>query len=265
MAARRVAATTFMGALRVEFAETARTAQSSKHALQMPKPSKLSLVLALSVTPWLACGFGARDGHAAPASSVAAPSAAPSTKLGKVLARARLEIERQVSYDPAYKVTTYRDGVDTGKAVYPGGDVDPARGVCTDVVVRGLRAAGVDLQPLVHEAAAAHAAWFPSIKTADANIDHRRVPALMAYFDHTAKTLPTATASAADRATFEAGDLIVWSFDACPKCSPRHIGVVSDKRGPRGLPLVIHNLGPHPTEDDSLDAWTMLRHFRVLE
>lgn len=182
-----------------------------------------------------------------------------------MLARARLEVDRRVSYDPAYRVTTFRDGVDTGKVVYPGGDVDPTHGVCTDVVVRSLRAVGIDLQKLVHEAAAAHPAWFPSIKAADANIDHRRVPALMAYFDHAAKSLPTATASAADRAGFEAGDLVIWSFDACPKCSPRHIGVVSDKKGPSGLPLVIHNLGPRPTEDDVLGEWTMLRHFRVLE
>jgi hypothetical protein len=237
----------------------------------MPTSSKLgrlSLVLFLAAIPSLACGLGAREGHAAAStngSAAAASSASPSTKVGKVLARARLEVERRVAYDGTYKVTTFRDGVDTGKVVYPGGDVEPSRGVCTDVVVRSLRTVGVDLQKLVHEAAGTHAAWFPSIKSADANIDHRRVPALMAYFDHTAKTLPTGTSSAADRASFEAGDLVIWSFDACPKCSPRHIGVVSDKKGPSGLPLVIHNLGPHPTEDDSLGEWTMLRHFRVLD
>jgi uncharacterized protein YijF (DUF1287 family) len=32
-----------------------------------------------------------------------------------------------------------------------------------------------------------------------------------------------------------------------------------------GLPKVIHNLGPHPTEDDALDAWTILGHFRPIE
>ena len=236
----------------------------------MPKLRRPLLALVLAAIPSLPCGLGPREGHAAPAaaasssaSSRAAASAAPSSKVGKVLARARLEVERGVVYDPAYKVTTFRDGVDTGKAVYPGGDVQPTRGVCTDVVVRSLRAVGFDLQRLVHEAAAAHAAWFPTIQTPDANIDHRRVPGLMAYFDHAAKRLATSTADAADRASFEPGDLVIWSFDACPKCSPRHIGVVSDRRGPRGLPLVIHNLGPHPTEDDSLDAWTMLRHYRV--
>ena len=32
-----------------------------------------------------------------------------------------------------------------------------------------------------------------------------------------------------------------------------------------GLPKVIHNLGPHPTEDDDLDAWTILGHFRPID
>jgi uncharacterized protein YijF (DUF1287 family) len=38
---------------------------------------------------------------------------------------------------------------------------------------------------------------------------------------------------------------------------------VSDRKGPRGLPLVLHNIGPKPSEDDRLDAWTVLGHFRV--
>lgn len=248
----------------------------------MPSLRKPQLLLVLLAIPALACGLRASEGHAAPsggasaasaasakvstpaASSDAKPSAAASPKVAKLLARARLEVTRQVDYDPAYRVLTFRDDKDTGKSLYPGGDLDPKLGVCTDVVVRGLRAAELDLQKLVHEATIAHPAWFPTVKTPDANIDHRRVPALMGYFDHAATKLSTDPASAADRATFQAGDLIVWSFDACPKCSPRHIGVVSDRKGARGLPLVIHNLGPHPTEDDKLDAWTMLRHYRVL-
>jgi hypothetical protein len=39
---------------------------------------------------------------------------------------------------------------------------------------------------------------------------------------------------------------------------------VSDKLGPRNIPLLIHNMGPTPREDDTLDAWTHLGHFRIL-
>ena len=31
------------------------------------------------------------------------------------------------------------------------------------------------------------------------------------------------------------------------------------------MPLVIHNIGPRPTEDDVLDAFVILRHYRVIE
>jgi uncharacterized protein YijF (DUF1287 family) len=71
-------------------------------------------------------------------------------RIARVLARARDEVARGVVYDGRYRTLTYRDGVDAGRFVYPGGDLDPARGVCTDVVVRALRAAGIDLQSAVH-------------------------------------------------------------------------------------------------------------------
>ena len=62
---------------------------------------------------------------------------------------------------------------------YPGGDVAPDRGVCTDVVVRALRKVGLDLQVLVakYEREVLH-------KTnVDTNIDHRRCPNLKSFFD----------------------------------------------------------------------------------
>jgi uncharacterized protein YijF (DUF1287 family) len=40
--------------------------------------------------------------------------------------------------------------------------------------------------------------------------------------------------------------------------------VVSDRIGPRGIPLLLHNMGPTAREDDVLDAWTELGHFRLL-
>ena len=45
-----------------------------------------------------------------------------------------------VSYDPSYV-----------KLDYPGGDVSPGKGVCTDVVIRSYRKLGIDLQVKIHE------------------------------------------------------------------------------------------------------------------
>jgi len=172
----------------------------------------------------------------------------------RIVARARKEVERGVVYDPGYVRLSFRDEADTGRAVYPGGDLEPGRGVCTDVVVRALRAAGIDLQSRVHADILARPAAFPSVVAPDVNIDHRRVGPLLTYL--------RAHATSPRGDDWRPGDVVVWAFQACPRCTPDHVGVVSDRKGPRGLPLVIHNLGPHPTEDDVLDAWTTLGHFR---
>ena len=95
---------------------------------------------------------------------------APATPLGLVAA-ARSQIGKTVVYDPAY-----------ASLPYPKGDVPLERGVCCDVVIRAMRAAGVDLQQVVHEDMKANFSVYPKIwkltKT-DTNIDHRRVPNLV--------------------------------------------------------------------------------------
>lgn len=190
---------------------------------------------------------------AASCASVAVPvtiaDAGAVTPTTRVVTRAREEVTRRVSYDPSWFAISY-----------PNGDPSPSVGVCTDVVIRSYRAAGIDFQKLVHEDVVRNtAAYDPWVKVIDANIDHRRVGPLMTYLSRHAKKL-----SNDDNASYAAGDIVVISFNACPRCSPQHIGVVSDKLGPRGVPLMIHNMGPVPSEDDTLDAWTRIGHYRVL-
>src|ERR1700746_2671858 len=55
-----------------------------------------------------------------------------------------------VRYDPSYV-----------RIPYPGGDVPPDTGVCTDEIIRAYRAVGVDLQKEVHEDMAANFAAYP--------------------------------------------------------------------------------------------------------
>jgi uncharacterized protein YijF (DUF1287 family) len=184
----------------------------------------------------------------------------------KVVDRARQEVTRAVRYDPGYRVLTFKAEIDTHKAVYPAGDVDPAIGVCTDLVVRALRAASLDLQRSVHDDVLAHPEAYPSIAARpDANIDHRRVTPVLLWMQRHARSLPRGTVTASDRATWLAGDVVVWAFHPCPQCTPDHVGIVSDRARGDGLPKVLHNLGPTPTEDDALDEWTVLGHFRPVE
>jgi len=160
---------------------------------------------------------------------------------------------RAVTYDSAWV-----------EIPYPNGDLSPDRGVCTDVVIRALRADGIDLQRLVHEDIHRRPTAFPTVARPDRNIDHRRASPMLAYLRAHATSLPT---TFDDKAlpTWQPGDIIVWSFHACPSCNPDHVGIVSDRKGPRGVPLVLHNIGPTPSEDDRLDAWTVLGHFRTLK
>ncbi len=186
--------------------------------------------------------------------------------VSRAVTRARDEVTRRVSYDATYRTLTYKDGVDTGHFAYPAGDVDPAHGVCTDVVVRAYRAGGLDLQVRVHQDVLARPKDYATyVRAPDANIDHRRVGPLMTYFERHATNLPRTTTTDGERASFHAGDVVVWTFSGEPRGYPNHIGLVSDRIGPRGLPLVIHNMGPEPTEDDLLDAWMLIGHYRALK
>lgn len=192
-----------------------------------------------------------------------APSSSSTEKRASVVKRARVEVKRKVRYDGAYRSLTYTKERDTGKFVFPGGDVDPRVGVCTDVVIRGYRAAGVDFQLLISQDIGRAKSAYPRVDRHDRNIDHRRVPNLLAYLRRHADRVPI-TDSVQSASNARPGDVVVWSIKPCPSCYPDHIGVLSDRVGKSGWPLVIHNLGPVPTEDDVLKRWTVLGVFRVL-
>jgi uncharacterized protein YijF (DUF1287 family) len=170
----------------------------------------------------------------------------PSPLASRVVARAREEVTRRVSYDPRY-----------ARIPYPNGDVDSSRGVCTDVVVRALRVAGIDLQALVHQDILARPrAYARFVARPDANIDHRRVGPLTVWLDAHATRLSTGDDA------FAPGDLVVWSLH--DDGNPDHIGLVSDRRSAAGAPLVVHNIGPTPTEEDVLHVWPLVGHWRLL-
>jgi len=108
-----------------------------------------------------------------------------------IVAAARSQIGVTIHYDPAYR-----------SLAYPGGDVPADRGVCTDVIVRALRVArAIDLQQRVHEDIKAHwdayshqRRW--GLARPDPNIDHRRVPNLMAFFRRAGYATPLTSAAA---------------------------------------------------------------------
>ena len=167
--------------------------------------------------------------------------------LPEVIAAARGQVGVTTVYDPSY----------VGLA-FPAGDVAPDRGVCTDVVIRALRAgAGIDLQLAVNRDMKAHFAQYPKIwgaKTTDRNIDHRRVPNLQTLLVRMGAELPISS-NAAD---FSAGDIVSFML---PGNLP-HIAIVSDRRG-ADAPMILHNIGRGAEEEDSLFEYPITGHYRL--
>ena len=138
---------------------------------------------------------------------------------------------------------------------YPGGDVPKNTGACTDVVIRALRSAGIDLQKLIHEDMAKNFGAYPrkwGLRRPDPSIDHRRVPNLRVCFTRKGWALGKS-------APFLPGDLVTWDLPG----GLTHIGIVSDRKNARGVPLILHNIGPVASEADCLRAWPITGHFRV--
>ena len=166
----------------------------------------------------------------------------------KLAAAARAQIGVTTLYDPAYV-----------KLAYPDGDVPTDRGVCTDVVIRAFRSMGLDLQKLVHEDMARAFSKYPQqwgLRSPDANIDHRRVPNLMRFFERAGKKLAV-TKSPAD---YKPGDLVTCLV---PPNLP-HIMLVSDTPSPAEPHRfqVIHNIGAGARMEDRLFDFEITGHFR---
>ena len=161
---------------------------------------------------------------------------------------ARQQVGVTVIYDGSYRVLAY-----------PGGDVPVERGVCTDVIVRALRAArGDDLQKLVHEDMSAHFRHYPhrwGLKRPDSNIDHRRVPNLMTFFERAGYR----RSLSGEAPGYLPGDLVAWDLGG----GVLHIGIVSNRKAVTGVPLVIHNIGAGAREEDMLFRYTIIGHYRM--
>jgi uncharacterized protein YijF (DUF1287 family) len=180
-------------------------------------------------------------------SSLLALTASAQPALRTMISGAKQQVGVTRSYDPNYR-----------QLAYPNGDVPRTTGVCTDVVIRAYRYAGVDLQVLVHEDMKAAFSAYPKswgLKHTDTNIDHRRVPNLATFFTRKGTKLPV-TRKGAD---YRPGDIITWRLSS----GVPHIGVVSDVpvRGTDRY-LVVHNIGWGAQIEDVLFAYAVSGHYR---
>jgi uncharacterized protein len=177
------------------------------------------------------------------------PSATSHRQFLRALELAAVErTHHSVRYDPAYV-----------RIPYPGGDVPPDTGVCTDEIIRSYRAVGIDLQKEVHEdmerdfSAYPHK-WHWLLGHPDSNIDHRRVPNLMVFFRRHGETLPITTLPN----DYHPGDLVTWDLGG----GVSHIGIVVDRKAAEQRYMIVHNIGRGPQMEDVLFHWKITGHFR---
>ncbi len=162
---------------------------------------------------------------------------------------ARQEVAKGTIYDGSY---------------FSGGYPPEGRGACTDVIWRALKAAGYDLKKLVDEDIKSHPqAYSATGSNPDPSIDFRRVRNLQVFFKHHGQELTTeiVPGNVDNLTNWQPGDIVVFGLPL------EHIGIISDKRGLDGVPLMIHNCGPQASEDNHyLLNWPskITYHFRFI-
>ena len=165
----------------------------------------------------------------------------------ELIAAALERTNHDVTYDGSYR-----------RIAYPGGDVPDNIGVCTDMVIRSYRAAGIDLQKRVHEDMSGAFSEYPQSwghRRPDPNIDHRRVPNLQAYFRRRGAEIRISD----NPDDYLPGDLVTWELPA----NLTHIGIVSDRLSRDGKRrLILHNIGRGPEIDDILFEYPITGHYR---
>lgn len=208
------------------------------------------LIVVASVSFACQTSFRSSAQKAEIAQSVEKPKLAQieSETVRKMLESAVEQTRLTKSYDPNYT-----------SIAYPNGDVAIEKGVCTDVVIRAFRGAGVDLQKEVHEDMLGNFGVYPkkwNLKAPDTNIDHRRVPNLETFFTRRGKSLPV-TKIAED---YKPGDVVSWDLNGK---GMTHIGLVSNFYNESTKRYsIIHNIGAGAQIEDVVFDWKITGHFR---
>jgi uncharacterized protein len=176
----------------------------------------------------------------------------------RLAAAAGAQVGVTTSYDPGWT-----------SIPYPNGDVPRNTGVCADVVIRAARdGLGLDLQKLVHEDMMKHFDAYPARKAwnqnrPDANIDHRRVLNLQAYFQRVGAQLWVASSPIPGDAfpkPLAVGDILTWILNS----GQTHIGIVvtapaasqsGNTNSRKPTEHVVHNIGRGAEETALMDFW----------
>lgn len=170
-------------------------------------------------------------------------SFAQRSAIQKIVDHAKWQSTQQVTYNGKYV-----------QLKYPGGDVPPNIGVCTDVIIRAYRSIDIDLQKLVHEDILANKAEYDKRmyygKKIDSSIDHRRTFNLRTFFTRKGAKHPIDS-------DYLPGDIVFWDIAA------GHVGIVIDIKVPgTNRYYVVHNICCGPKIEDFLYRAKIIDHYR---
>lgn len=159
---------------------------------------------------------------------------------------ARREVQHRTRYDAAY---------------YAGGYPPEGRGACSDVIWRAFQEAGYDLKRMVDEDIKKRPSSYGKTGAhPDPNIDFRRVANLVVFFHRHGQELTNEVIPG------DKDNLIEWQPGDIVVFGPpwEHIGIISDRRRPDGVPFVLNNAAPVASESDYLLRWPskITHHFR---
>ncbi len=125
---------------------------------------------------------------------------------------------------------------------YPLGDIDKGHAVCSDIVIRALRSANLDLQSLVWEDRLLRNSAYHDARARNWSIDHRRVRNLVTFFERWAEPVPGHRPH-----DFEAGDIVVFDVGVNNGIPFDHVGVVGPASADNPYPLVVNIWAPGAT------------------
>lgn len=145
------------------------------------------------------------------------------------------------------------------KIAYPMGDIPPDKGKNTDIVIRALRAGGLDLQQVIHEDMTENYNSYPQLwqlKEPDPSIDHRRIENINRFLTrhHISGDVSR------KRSSYNIGNIVVWQLPQ----GQLHLGIVVPGPGIHSNEKwVVHHLNDRPLWADSLLDYHVLGNYTI--
>lgn len=134
-----------------------------------------------------------------------------------------------------------KSGTEYVDEYYVGGYPPEGEGVCTDVIWRGFSSVNINLKELLDKDIKNNIKDYWRIEDKpDPNIDFRRVPNLMVFFEKYCDTLTNEVIpeDVENLKQWQPGDIILFLEPY------QHIGMVTKERDNDGVPFVVHNSRP---------------------